>query len=242
MNKNLIKKVFQLQPSNYVKYMMLSCNPQTRNTSTDSKNKDQEMRPVFLPNPFVSLKNYLWGLMVRGYFQQEFDLKEFIAACPHAMTHVNSLLVEEDFDSLNSVMLNQCKQSIIKEWSSLSSDQKESVENTRVKDITFLNPEIRMRMPEKEDGEAEIPAHLNIKMEAVVNLFSPAWKDYLPNNFDEMPLGFVTRSPMLAKINSERCFISFTVAFEREVTRGKDDDWKITELGTWPVPSLKLDQ
>jgi len=242
MNKSLIRKVFQLQPSKYVKHMTLGCHHQTRSTGTDSKNQEQEMRPVFLPNPFLSLKNFLWGLMVRGYFKQEFDLKEFIAACPHAMGHVNSLLVEEDFDSLDNVMLSECKQSIIKQWSSLTTGQKESVEDTRVKDITFLNPEIRMRMPDKEDSEAEIPAHLNIKMEAVVNLLSSAWKDYLPNNFDEMPLGFISRSPMLAKISSERIFVAFTVAFEREVTKGKDDDWKITELGTWPVPSIKLDQ
>lgn len=209
-----------------------------RNYTSDNNQKTtKKLRPVTLVSPFMAMKNFLWGVMVRGYFQPSFQLKEFMEACPHAMAQLINVLQDNDKDALDDLMTLECKQTLLRKWNLLDSEQTEQVKAMTAENFTFIAPKILMRMNDK-DSEDKIPAFLNITMLMVVNIHAPSWKDYLPVGYEEKKVGFrMFEPPYVTKLLDNRCFVSFFTTFEREITKGTEENWKILNLGSWPIPA-----
>jgi len=215
-------------------FFYLSTNRRT--FASINNNEEKKIIKFIVSDPISTIRNYIWGHLIRGYFKQDFHLKDFLEACPYAITQVVDILKSKQLDELDDVSSAECKRSLVNSWNKIDILQKRSLENLKVSDFSFIKPQIRMRMPKREDEDAEIPAFLNIKMLMIIGVDCLPWNEYLNNGSNNAQNKFIFSQSNIIRISSSRCILIFPAVFEREVTRYKEDTWKIEDLGSWPVP------
>jgi len=191
-----------------------------------------------IPNPYVSLQNWIFGMMVRGYYQQNFNLKEFLDACPHVLLSVVELLNNRNFEKVYDLMSQRCADKTIENWNKLNPAQQRTISNLSPDELFFKHPKIRMRMPESKSNDGEITSFLNIRMMLMYRVDRRLWSEYFPKDID---LGDVSNKLLGEYQDSvKHVFLMIcaqTFELEREVTKGTDGFWEIKDMGTFPIPT-----
>jgi len=179
---------------------------------------------MLVPNPFISFQNWMFGFMVRGYFQQEFDLSEFQRACPLVCLSILDKLSNGKSDELDGLLKPECARKVIQSWEELNPEEKNAVQRSKAQDLKFMRPKLRMRMPDHGSG-SELKAFLNIQI-ILLHLFRvPDWKARLPPGFS-------------ATLQNVPFPVQHIFEFEREVTRGVDGAWRLEDCESWPLPKF----
>ena len=190
-----------------------------------------------IPNPYTSFHNWIFGLMVRGYYKQEFVLQDFLYACPHALIAVIDHLKNEQFEKLWELMSQSCANKAIDNWNKLTPAQKRIISNMTAKEYFFKHPKIRMRMPDKKSSDVEVPSFLNIRMMLMHRVDYRVWEEYFPKDID---LGVSDKVLGEYKNPVKHALLAISaqsVEFEREVTKGVEGFWEIKDIGSFPIPS-----
>lgn len=166
----------------------------------------------------------MFGFMVRGYFQQEFDLSEFQRACPLVCLSILDKLSNGKSDELDGLLKPECARKVIQSWEELNPEEKNAVQRSKAQDLKFMRPKLRMRMPDHGSG-SELKAFLNIQI-ILLHLFRvPDWKARLPPGFS-------------ATLQNVPFPVQHIFEFEREVTRGVDGAWRLEDCESWPLPKF----
>merc|ERR550534_2917221 len=137
-----------------------------------------------IPNPYTSFHNWIFSLMVRGYYKQEFSLADFLSACPHALISVIEHLKSEQYEKLRELMSRNCADKTIENWNKLSVAQQRIISNMTPGECFFKHPKIRMRMPEKKSSDVEVPSFLNIRMMLMHKVDYRMFEEYFPKDIE----------------------------------------------------------
>lgn len=191
-----------------------------------------------IPNPYTSLHNWIFGVMVRGYYRQSFVLNDFLTACPYALLAVIERLTNREFEGITELMSQSCADKTVENWNKLDPAQQRIISNLNADDFFFKHPKIRMRMPEKKSGDVEVPSFLNIRMMLMYKVDHTMWREYFPKDID---LGDVSNKVLGEFKNPVKdallMICAQTFEFEREVTKGVEGFWEIKDMGSFPIPT-----
>nr|XP_026692441.1 uncharacterized protein LOC100186044 [Ciona intestinalis] len=179
-----------------------------------------------IPSPITSVRNWAFGNMVRGYFNQEFNLKEFVAACPAVMTAIIDHLNNGDYEVLNNLMIKECCDETKSGWEVLSEEDKVKFSSSQEEEFHFFNPVLRMRMEQTGEDVPQLVAHLNIQLSMI----------YMAKLRDLAEVA-QQKSKDTVQVNVRNLVTGGTVKkveFEREVTREVDGSWMVLSLDQWP--------
>ncbi|XP_050418744.1 m-AAA protease-interacting protein 1, mitochondrial [Patella vulgata] len=157
-----------------------------------------------LPNIFKSLKNYWFGLLIRGYFDPEFSLGNFLAGAEQAVVVVSQLVGEGKFSDLNGLVEDEAIKEIERNYGYLNIKQKNEIPVKREDIIHRFIYEIGMMFDDNSKKRF-------VEITVVV--------------FGEKDRPLSTR--FFPDIN--RCFIC-NYRFIKEFTKGVESDWTINKL------------
>jgi len=196
-----------------------------------SSSENKRVIPITQMNPFVSLKNGAWSLMIKAYFQQDFDMEDFVETCPYAIEQLIYNMKNNEFHEMDDLMDHHKKVKLQRQWKKLDPLHKRHISRLTANEIHFVLPKILMRMPDKREGAEELPAFLNVKMIMMMEINWDIYKDHL----DDLPKNPNFKQPSLFKLVDGTPFLLYPVMFERQITRGQSDDWVVENLGVWPA-------
>ena len=185
------------------------------------KHQDSKIKVLSRPRPIVTFNNWMYGNLLRGYFNQDFFLDEFCRSCPYVVEQIVKCLTTNNTDDLKDAVDAECLKEIISRWNQCSPDQKKFYEESDHNTFQTHYPTIRMRMPGQLDPTKEIPAFVNIKIDI---LFFAKNKDIS----SEFPFG-----ELITNRGLKYPFLN-TFIFEKEVTKGVDDSWLLKSCGRFP--------
>ena len=185
-------------------------------TFSTSNFKFQELKIFSRPRPIVAFNNWIYGNLVRGYFNKDFFLEDFCKSCPIIVEQIIDCLKNNNTEILKDAISPSCLENIIAQWNHLPSNHKEELAKLSEKDFKYRYPTIRMRLPGKIDPKIEIPAFLTI----IIQIY------YLVDAKELENIG-----NLKLKLPAFHNFV-----FESEVTKNVEDtSWKLESCGTFPT-------
>ena len=202
--------------------------------STSANVKAQNNPKLFTrPRPIIAIHNWLYTALVNGYHKLDFNLKDFCSSCPLVVEEIVRSLANDDTQHLNEVIYSNCLENLIAEWNDLPQNAKYFLSNLKSNDFHHRYPTIRMRLPEKINPSKELTSFLNVRIEII---FFATPSDIMSlsdrEKFKNSPLSPIMKDIKLPVIHNFQ--------FEREVTRGVDDSWKLISCGSFPSANFKF--
>jgi len=195
--------------------------------SISAKVKAQQNFKLFTrPRPIITIQNWLYSVLVNGYHRVDFNLADFCASCPFVVEQILQSLANNDTQHLNEAIDVKCLENLIQNWNDLTPNAKQFLSNLNSHDIYHRYPTIRMRLPEKINPSKELTSFLNIHLQIY---FSASPKDMMPMSDREM---FFKNVPF--PMEAVKLPVTHYFQFEREITRGVDDSWKLMSCGSFP--------
>ncbi|KAK6165654.1 hypothetical protein SNE40_022540 [Patella caerulea] len=157
-----------------------------------------------LPNIFKSLKNYWFGLLIRGYFDPEFSLGGFLVGAEQAVVVVSRLVGEGKFNDLNGLVEDEAIKEIERNYVYLNNKQKYEIPVKRDDIIHRFIYEIGMMFDDNSNKRF---------VEITVVVFGEKDRPLSTRFFPD----------------TNRCFIC-NYRFIKEFTKGVESDWTINKL------------
>ena len=199
---------------------------QTLSFSTTSPCKSDNVRAAVFtkPRPIVTFHNWVYCKLIQGYFDSEFNLDEFCSNCPYVVEQILKCLANNDMEFLDDAVESSCFEKIKSEWDQLSEESKLFLSRLDHTEFFHRYPTIRIRMPQRNDPSKELTTFLNIQIQ--IYYFDNS-KDMLSKMKDILPR-------LDVPIEEIELPVYHNFEFEREITRGVDDSWKLLSCGNFP--------
>nr|CAB3262971.1 uncharacterized protein LOC100186044 [Phallusia mammillata] len=179
--------------------------------------------------PWINFQNMLFGVLIRGYFQQQFNLKEFMQFSPYALLSILEKLETKKFEELSELVENDCQKSILQNWESLSTTDKMELQKCEATDFYCFQPTLAMKIDVKQESELQAFLAINIKMTRLKHFM-----DNVQKTAEQ-----VVNSKINVYIANDKLKVPtvYYFSFVREMTKGVDGAWKMVECKDWPKSS-----
>lgn len=218
---NVTKAVGQKELITNSKRQKINCTFRAFSCSAIHLNSEK-VKFLSRPRPIIAFNNWVYGNLVRGYFEKGFFLEDFCNSCPIVVEQIISCLKNSETEVLKDAINPACLENIISNWNLLSNKDQNTLTQLSVKDIKYCYPTIRMRLPGKIDPSSEIQAFLNIHIQ--IYYFA---NEKLEVNFSNISFNLPV-------------FHNFV--FEWEITKGVENtSWILESCGSFPNNPSEFD-
>lgn len=170
------------------------------------------------PSIYLMVKNTLSGLLIRSYFDQQFNKQEFLDGAKQAVQVVSNLLAEPNFDELHGMVDDDTIAKMRQIVGSMTPEQRQWIV-VNEEDVQWIFP-YEIQFITKENT-LENKSRFFVEIMVVIH----AYRDT-----------DVELSDLIGKPNAEvmkKLETNYSVAnyrFIKEFTKGVDDDWTINYI------------
>jgi len=184
------------------------------NSGYERKLKLMDIPAIIWPHPMKSMRNLGLSFLIKGYFDNEFDSRTFLATAEQAIIAVSKMISTGDFNSLDGLLTTQAIWEIRRNYDQLNAAQKEIIA-IKQEDIFYkFIYEIGMIFDDETNRRfVEIMVVLHGVQDRKTNMHNRG------------------KSALPAYICNYR--------FRREFTKGVEDDWTINQANHRLYKDLK---
>lgn len=203
--------------------------PFLRHQSNDAFNRDNEgpnkrkVKPVFIavPNPFKVIRNWMFGFIIRAYFDPEFNFRDFTEGAMQGFSIISKEMAAGKLENIERLVSPKLIPELTEVIENMSLKERTSLA-TSVDDILYSFPQ-------------NITVHYDDKGGRFLYILMKFWSlsSLVPEEDSEgygMKIGKPPPGVSDEEFDKMGSLISCTYEFLREITPGVEPEWTITHI------------